>query len=280
MGLFLLLVSCSTPTQPKQVNLSTYALLNPTYDVDGLIAAVNAEGVTSLGIAIVAGNVFGSHYPNLERVLDELPVDRLVVYLAWAGCLRDSDCQSDVVLEGLSEQGARDLATQREGWFGNRYRSALLDIAPFLGSTSQTTVFPDLESNLNTVEHDFLVEVAETVPGLGNLLIGYNPNTPRESLGRAEVYEGHRQIDTPRPCISNNDGFSIASFEGWSGPVWLFDQLEAYYDRANCETNYIWIHSLSNCLSPLDVAPRERVCSENTEDDWRRVISASIPLHI
>lgn len=255
----------------SRIGIATYALLNPSYPVAELLSALEDEEVYRVDTSFVAGRVFGTDYDNFRELAAAVEVPQAVVYLAWAGCVSDQDCQSGVVLDGVGSQSYTHLLDQ--GWFLARYQQALADILPLIQEYPEIDwiVFPELESSLSPVDHDRLVGALSILgAGISQIRVGYNPLTLESSKGTAQLYEGHRQTGVPQPCISNNDGVSInlfgENFGSGEGPSWSVPQVKDYFNTANCETNYVWHHKLSNCITPgQGTASRDRICGGSTE---------------
>lgn len=270
------------------VNLSTYGLLHPEYPVAPFLESLDAENIETLGLAVLGGEVFGNRMENLSLVLASGRVDQVVVYLTFAGCVINQTCQQGTVLDQIEDLDQQvSLVEDEEDFLLDRYRNALAEILPLIQEYPEIDwiVFPELESNLSPSLHNVLIQALSNIPDR-SFSLGYNPVFQASSLGQAEVYEGHRQLGTPMPCSANNDGRSISfpelspsTFDSGEGPPLHPQEIKDYFMNANCNYNYVWEASLSNCLNDKNIingeflAPRKRDCTQvDGVEKWRVLI--------
>lgn len=275
--LLLAVVGCGGSEAPEFVDgppiyASTYAINLKSFPIEEFIAQAAGRPVYH---QVVAGNVFGRNYSNLRTLYNQANVKETSFFLDFPGCLRqqNQNCQPDTINFGLNFGMQLTLVDTRDPSLMGRYIREAQEVIDLLGQYPEIecVIFPELESNLNADMHDILVEAIRPVVS-GRCRIGYNPNFRQDSKGLADVYQGHRQLNTPMPCFASNDGISIDLGTIWEFGSMTLEQLEAYFAAAQCERSFPWHHSLSNCLNDgASPAPRERRCLDG---DWGQLISA------
>lgn len=253
-------------TPPANIGYATYAIQSEYFPCTAFINSLAKEDAYAISWL---WNTFGSTTDCLKKTLSDPRLTGVQVHLTNEVCVRNENCGSYELLDGLSVSRHNALVDKEEGWLRVRYENHTRALMDFLSTYIELrpdiscTVSPGLESNLTTANMEKVIDWIK--PQLHpRCTITHNALLPSaRRAANADFFEHHDiQTALTPPCIFDNDGRDI-TFPGvpTTYPRTMnYTEIPRIYNQfKNCSTVFFWVKDY-NCIEDSFKDPRVRKC--------------------